>query len=373
MLIGVDVSRANKTHRTGVEWYAYHVASELARMPEAAHHEWLAYTPSALLPDLRTAIPSWTERRLTWPPKYLWTQARLSYEMYTLPPELLFVPAHVLPRIVPKRTFVTVHDVGFHRFPQLYKPIQVAYHEISTRDIAHSDAHVLTVSEFSKQEIMEAYGIAADRITVTPLGIDPIHAPQSLVNQQRVREKFGLGDDPFVMFVGRLEEKKNVRRLVEAFLTLAEERSDVLCVLGGLPGRNWSSIQGMVDRHPQGTRVRVTGYLSEEDKCALLSAASCYVQPSFYEGFGLPILEAMACGTVVVSSSAGALPEVGGDAVFSYVDPRSVDELTLSMKRSLDLALTERDAWIQRGRERSACYTWQETARQTLAAFERYV
>ena len=373
MLIGVDASRANKQQRTGVEWYSYHILRELAALPQAAEHRWRAYTPTPLLEDMRAAIPLWEERRLAWPPKYLWTQLRLSYELYRHEPGLLFVPAHVLPRIRPRKTCVTVHDIGFHRMPELYKPIQVAYHEIATRDIVRSNAKILTVSEFSKQEIMDAYHVSAERIHVTPLGVEEEYQPQSLAEQARVRERHALGDRPFVLYIGRLEEKKNIHRLVEAFLLMAEQRSEVLCVLAGPRGRGWENIRELLRKHPQGKRVRVAGYVDERDKRALLSAAQCYVQPSLYEGFGLPILEAMACGTLVVSSSAGSLPEVGGSCVAEYVDPRAASSIARGMERAFAYSDAERNRLIQQGRAHAATFTWKKTAEQTMTAFMSYV
>lgn len=372
MRIGVDASRANRLQRTGVEWYAYHVLCELAALPESARHEWITYAPMPLVADLKASLTHWTEHRLSWPPKYLWTQMRLSFEMAQSPPDLLFVPAHALPRILPKKTVVTMHDVGFCRFPEAYPPFQRALQDVYARDIARSNALILTVSEFSKNELHDTYHIPKDRLVVTPLGLDTAYAPCSEEDQVRVRAKYGLGEAPYILSIGRLEEKKNIFRFVEAFLSFAEEHEHVQCALAGTRGFGWSKVETLLRRHPQGYRVRELGYVEERDKPALLSAASCYVQPSLYEGFGLPILEAMACGTPVVSSRAGSLPEVGGDAVTRYVDPASVFSMAEGVREVLALSSVERQGYADRGRLHTATYTWERTARETLAAIERY-
>jgi glycosyltransferase involved in cell wall biosynthesis len=297
----------------------------------------------------------------------------LSFEMSQRPPELLFIPAHTLPRILPKKTVVTVHDVAFRRHPELYPAHQVAWHEITTRDIAQSNAHILTVSAFCKQELQELYRIHEDRITVTPLGVDTSYVPTPMPEQERIRATHGLGSAPFFLYVGRLEKKKNIQRLVKAFLSLAEQESDTLCVLVGDPGFGWNETRALIDRHPQGYRVRVLGYISEGEKRALLSAAQAYVQPSLYEGFGLPVLEAMACGAAVVSSSAGSLREVGAGGGALFVDPYSADSIAAGMAAVQRLSAVDRAHLAARGAAHAAQFTWHETAKKTLAAFERYV
>lgn len=372
MRIGVDASRANHVERTGVEWYAYHVLCELAALPESKHHQWVTYAPTELVTDVKSKLSDWEERCLSWPPKYLWTQARLSFELAQVPPDLLFVPAHALPRILPKKTVVTIHDVGFRRFPELYPSFQVALHDIYTRDIVRSNACILTVSEFSKRELQEMYHVAEERIEVTPLGIDSHYRPHSREDQTAVRELFQLGEHPFALYIGRLEEKKNTERFVEAFFAFAERDADAHCVLAGIKGNGWSRVESLIRRHPQGHRVHILGYVDERDKPALLSAATCYIQPSLYEGFGLPILEAMACGTMVISSTAGSLPEVGGDAVACYVDPYSVTSIAEGLESVFRLPVADQQAYIERGCMHATRYTWKQTAQATLTAIERY-
>lgn len=367
MWIGVEASRANRVQRTGVEWYACHLMRELAALPEAARHQWTAYTETSLRPDLRSWIPNWEERVLPWPPKYLWTQMRLSWEMKTRPPQTLFVPAHVLPRILPSKAVVTVHDVGFRRFPNLYKPIQVAYHDLTTRDIVRSHAKIITVSEFSKREIIELYHASPDQITVTPLGIDvERYRPQTLEAKKRIREKYHL-DQPFMLFVGRLEEKKNIPRLVRAFCEAMEaSKGSELLVLAGLEGHGWKEVQTWLATHPRRHQVRVLGYLLEDDKPALTAAADWYVQASLYEGFGLPVLEAMACETPVLCANAGSLPEIVGSAKALFFDPLRVSNIAETIERAFRLPQAERDEMIRVGAIHAPNFTWKQTAQQTL-------
>ncbi len=366
MRIGVEASRANRIERTGVEWYACRIMDALAALPAAAAHEWVAYTDRPLRADVRASIRGWEERILSWPLPYLWTQVALSREMQLYPPDVLFLPAHALPRITPKKTVVTVHDVGFRRFPDLYKKIQIAYHEIMTREIVRSSARILTVSEFSKRELIELYRASPDQITVTPLAIDHgCYQPQSVERQAQIRAKYRL-ERPFLLFIGRREEKKNVDRLVRAFCAVADRLPDgAELVLVGPEGRGWARTARWLRGQPFRARVRVLGYVPEDEKPALLSAAACYVQPSLYEGFGIPVLEAMACATPVLCSDIPALRETVGSAHAHFFDPRSVEALSAEMERAFRIPANQ--GAIQANRAHAQAHTWARTAEQTLS------
>ncbi len=368
MRIGVEASRANRAERTGVEWYACHIMRALAELPAAASHEWLAYADRPLRADLKASVRSWEERTLFWPLPYLWTQFALSREMQLRPPDVLFLPAHVLPRILPKKTVVTVHDVGYRRLPHLYKKIQIAYHEITTRDIVRSPARILTVSEFSKRELVELYHASPDQIHVTPLAIDQERfQPQSGDRQAEIRKKYGL-ERPFVLFVGRREEKKNVDRLVRAFCAVAGRLPDQAeLVLAGPEGRGWSRTVRWLRRHPFGARVRVVGYVPEAEKPALLSAAAAYVQPSLYEGFGIPVLEAMGCATPVICSDIPALRETVGAATARFFDPLSTDALSFEIERLFGASEVRDGALIRINLAHAQAHTWDRVAEQTLS------
>jgi glycosyltransferase involved in cell wall biosynthesis len=277
MVIGIEASRANRVNKTGVEWYAYHLIQYLKALPEADAHSWLLYSNTPLMMGLERGPKNWHEVRLDWPPKYLWTQVRLSWEMVRQPPEALFVPAHVLPRHAPKRSVVTVHDVGFRRFPEAYKPIQRWYHEYTTKHIVASGARILTVSQFCKQEIMELYGAKEEQILVTPLALD--HARFRVLDRtltEPVLDKFRL-HEPYVAFVGRLERKKNVAFLVEAFVRYKAQRGlgdPLQLVLVGQPGAGYDELLRVIEASGSKEDIRVLGYVAEEEKAAILNRAS---------------------------------------------------------------------------------------------------
>ncbi len=384
MIIGIEASRANRPQKTGVEWYAYQVIQGMKALPEAHDHSWLLYGNASLTNGLEQGPENWHEVRLRWPPKYLWTQLRLSYEMWRRPPELLFVPAHVLPRVIPKRTVVTIHDVGFHRWPDLYPGFNRVpgittsaprrFFEWSTRDIIKRASRILTVSVFSKQEIVEAYGADPERIFVTPLGLDHTRyrraSPEScepVLNRLRIIT-------PFFLSVGRKEKKKNLETMVQAFERFKYARGmgdPFQLVLVGPSGIGAQELERRILASPARDFIQQIGYVSEEEKVALLSTASALIHASWYEGFGLPLLEAMACGCPVICSRVAALPEVVGEEQAWWFDPADPDALAHQMTRCLSDTQdreTRRAAglnWVQR-------YRWEETARHTLDFLTRW-
>jgi len=368
MIIGIEASRANRLQKTGVEWYSYRIIQELKKIPENDRYSWLLYSNLPLAMGLERGPANWHERRLNWPPKYLWTQIRLSWEMMQRKPDVLFVPAHVLPRIVPSKTVVTVHDIGFHRLPKLYKPRQVAYHEATTRDIVKRASRMITVSHFSKQELIDAYGTDPSRITVTHLGVDfEKYRPADPAAIEAALTRFRL-TYPYFIFVGRLELKKNILSVIEAFRRYKQARGmgdPMKLVLAGIPGMAFDEIEKAYHASGLGESVVFTGYVSEEEKVALLSGATALVHPSWYEGFGLTPLEAMACGCPVVCSQAASLPEVVGESNALWFDPSDIDALTRRLAEITDEDALRGDLRI-RGKEWVKQYDWAKTARETF-------
>jgi glycosyltransferase involved in cell wall biosynthesis len=378
MKISIEASRANRPVKTGVEWYAWHVIQELKKLSESSRHEWLLYTNDALKGGLESGPENWREKRLPWPPKYLWTQARLTWEMMKHAPDVLFVPAHILPRISPKKSVVTVHDVGFKRFPEVYKKIQVAYHDISTRDIIKRGARIITVSEFCKREIVELYGADPSKIFVTPLGIDHERfKPQEAEREAQVAEKFGI-KEPYILFVGRIDKKKNLLTLVNAFERIGDEFPNLDLILagtfsgpGGLSTTGSEELRRVIRNSKFAIRIKMLGYINEDEKPALLSGASAYVQPSIYEGFGLPPLEAMACGTPAICADSTCMPEVVGEGNALFFDPTDVDALASAITQILS-SNDIRAILVEKGLYRAKQFDWNRTAAETLRILETW-
>lgn len=366
--IGIDASRANRAQRTGVEWYAYHVIQRLKRIVPPTHRVAL-YTEEPLRDGLEDLPPHWESRVLGWPPRRLWTQARLSWEMLTRPPDLFFVPAHVVPWVTPKRTLTTLHDVAFMAVPDAYRPAGRAYLKLMYARAVRK-ARILTVSEFSKGEIVRYFGADPDRVTAIPLGFDPTAFGPSFDDELRAR-LHALGvRRPYFLFVGRLEAKKNLRGLLESFRAFRAKRpqDDARLVLVGKKGYGYEREMRALGEDAS-LSVLQKGYVASEDMRFLYGGATAFVFPSRYEGFGIPLLEAFACGTPVIASDVTSIPEVAGEAAL-YVNPDDVDGIAEAMAKVADDAALRADL-VAKGFGRVHRFTWEATAQRTWEVMER--
>jgi glycosyltransferase involved in cell wall biosynthesis len=376
MLIGIDASRAQKPNKTGVEWYSYHLIQELKKITAGGPHQWVLYSREALTGSLAELPENWYEVRAKWPPKWLWTQVRMSWEMWRRPVDVLFVPAHVLPPMRPEKSVVTIHDVGFRRFPNLYTKADRSYHQNTTRRITNGDARVITVSEFSGRELAELYSINTRRIAVTPLGVD--HTLYRPITDRAVVEdvlhKYRLPPS-FFLAIGRLEAKKNTVNLIRAFEIFKHRRGvgdPTHLVLAGIPGSGYEDVKKAIAASPQKQYIKEIGYIEEEEKPALLSAARALVNISWYEGFGIPAVEAMACGCPVIASNNASLPEVIGEGNGLFVHPKDVDATARAMDRLIaDREL--RESLVQKGPQVAEKYTWRRTAEATIPVLTDWI
>ena len=392
MLIGIDASRAFVARRTGTETYALNLIRALVGL--GSGHRFRLYVnqvtslPTPPLPGEGRGdeIPPFLAgkgaggsgefagkgnveiRAIPFP--RLWTHVRLSAEMFVRPPDVLFVPAHVLPLIHPRRCVVTVHDLGYLRYPEAHRPADRLYLDWSTRWNARQAAAVLADSQATKDDLVRAYGIDPGKIRIVYLGRDEALGPVRDVHElARVRERYGIAGR-YLVYVGTLQPRKNLARVIQAFGRLAGDPSlaDVQLVLAGKRGWLYDDLFAQVARLGLADRVLFPGYVADADLPTLLSGALAFVFPSLYEGFGIPVLEAGACEVPVITSNTSSLPEVAGDAAL-LVDPHDVDAIAEAMYRLVtDPAL--RAELIRRGRENVKRFSWEKCARETLAVLE---
>jgi len=304
MIVGVDASRATRPQRTGTERYSIELVRRLpSSMPK---HTLRFYTDRPPTREVQRAQGSTEWRVMPFP--RLWTHVRLSTEMVRHPPDVLFVPAHVIPLAHPRHCVVTVHDLGYLLFPEAHTRLGRWYLDISTRWNARVATRVLALSEATRHDLERYYGVDPAKVSVVYPGCDvdrfrPGIAPQTV---DPILERYGISGR-YVLYLGTLQPRKNLVRLVEAFAQIDEP--DVTMVLAGR--RGWLSepiFRRVRELHLEG-RVRFPGYVEEQHVPPLLAGAEVFAFPSLYEGFGLPVLEAMACGTPVVCSKAAGWAE----------------------------------------------------------------
>jgi glycosyltransferase involved in cell wall biosynthesis len=370
MLIGIDASRTTAARRTGTETYSLHLIRELVTL--GAEHRFRLYFNQP--PTAGLIAGSFEPRVIPFP--RLWTHLRLSREMLNQPPDLLFVPSHVLPLIHPQRSVATVHDLGYHYYPEAHTLFQNMYLRWSTRYNARAATCVLADSAATRRDLLHYYRVPESKITVVYPGCDesltPVTDPALLA---AVRARYGI-PGPYLLYVGTLHPRKNLGALINAFASgfyspaphLRSLFSDLYLVLAGQKGWLYDDVFAQVQRLNLGERVLFTGYVPDTDLPALLSGALAFVYPSLYEGFGLPVLEAMACGTPVICSNVSSLPEMAGDAAL-LVDPRDVDDMADAIAQLMADEGLRREL-VDRGFRQISKFSWQRSADQVLHILE---
>ena len=374
MRVAIDARPATAPEKTGVGYYTAHLIRRMPVLdPDTDYVAWYLnaggflrgrrFFRDAPAPNLRergTPIPARLFNRTT---------ARLG-----LPRIEWFVRFDVLfgPNFVPaptraERVVVTVHDLGFRFHPDT-APQTVPWWLQGLERTLRVAARVIVPSEATRRDVIEVYGVGADRIATIPLGVDTLtFRPASDDEVRTVRRRFGI-EGPYLVFLG-LDRRKNLPALAEAVRRMPARDRPTLVLVGGRPwdpdGRD--RVREALDGVPPGSlgRVVLTGYVPDATKAALLGGADALVYPSLYEGFGLPVLEAMACGTPVIASDVAALPELvdGAGTLVDPADPDGLAERIVTLLADDELRRRLRAAGI----ERASGYAWDETARRTAA------
>ncbi len=422
MIIAIDASRANRSHKSGTEWYSYYLIRWFARIDK--HNQYLLYSDTPLrdgLADLTTEqdfqynyknepyfdkdgyqiikspYNNVRAKILNWPFKYLWTQGRLSIEMIFNKPDVLFVPAHTLPFIHPEKSIATIHDIGFAHNAKIYdcckeigpdsrvyKKIlnafiklftlgkcgvsSVEYLDWSTRFGLNKTSKVITISNFSYHDIINVYGEKyKNKIKVIYNGFNA-GMYKKVHNKKKVEEvlsKFNIDED-YIFYIGRLEKKKNIEILIKAFAKFRDKNKNIKhkLVLSGDAGFGYSDINYLISERDIEDEVIMTGWVDEADVPCLYNGASVFIFPSNYEGFGIPLLESMACGVPVAAARSTSIPEIAGKAALFFDSSdqgaiiNALEKIILNEKVRKDL--------IKKGFTRSNQFSWEKCARETL-------
>jgi glycosyltransferase involved in cell wall biosynthesis len=336
--VAVDVNPATRAVITGTEVYTREVSSRLAAAAPELRWRFFASRPGAGLGLDAMVLPF----------RRLWSQARLPIALAVERPDLLFVPAHAIPFAWPGKALTVVHDLAFERHPQAYSAAERAYLSLTTRWAALRCPLLIAVSESTKADLVSAYGVRPERVRIVPLGASlPTTAPAPA---SRLAE-LGLNGN-FVLQVGRIETRKN-----QAAALAAIERLDGVTLAVAGPERD----AALAAKLRASARCRVLGRVDQPTLELLYKRARAVVVPSLYEGFGLPVLEAMARGKVVVAAKASSLPEVGGDAALYFHDAADPEQLASVLEAALgDEKL--RTSLARAARARARKFTWERTA-----------
>lgn len=375
MIIGIDGNEANISNKVGIGQYAFELLNQFSKfqIQDSRFQIYLKENPNDEMP----------EKTMNWQyevfgPKKLWTQLALPFKLYTQSqkPDIFFTPSHYAPRFSPIPTAISIMDMSFELFPEMFNKDDLYQLQNWTRYSAKNAALIFTISEASKNDIMKIYGISGEKIIVTPLGIREVSSSKyQVVSMEKLQEKYQIGSK-YILFVGTLQPRKNIERLIEAFSKLEVRRKtddlrDLQLVIIGKKGWQYEPILAAPQKFGVEDTVKFLDFVTDDDLPAFYSNATCFVLPSLYEGFGLPVLEAMKYGCPVLTSNVSSLPEAGGDAAV-YFDPENVDDITKQIERVLsDSAL--RKEMAAKGHEQVKKFSWERSAKQTLEALEGVV
>ncbi|OIO51289.1 MAG: hypothetical protein AUJ11_01945 [Parcubacteria group bacterium CG1_02_44_65] len=353
MEIGINAAAALKQPRTGVEEYVYQLLRGLTMLKESKKHRFILFSPSRAefgfgLPD------NFKTRELNWPLPF-WTQARLAGGMIFKKPEVLFIPVHVLPLVHPKNSVVTIHGLEYEYFPEMYPKKRLTYLRWGAKYAVRNASKIIAVSENTKNDLIKLYGANPGKVAVVHHGVK---IPDADVRQ----EGNNLGE--YFLYLGRLEEKKNMAGLIGGFEMLKKRyQLPHKLVLAGPAGFGYKKIKSKINRLKFKDDIIELGYIGEREKWRLLGLAEGFVFPSFYEGFGLPILEAQASGCPVITSDVSSMPEVAGQGAI-LIRPE-IEQICRAMYKIIDDADFKKRL-IEQGYQNVKKFSWQKCARRTL-------
>lgn len=363
-MIGIDASRAVGRVRTGTENYSVRLIRALVRQPP--DFCWRLYF-NGNAATLGIDESSHVEMRDI-PSRRLWTHLRLSRELLSNRVSGLFVPAHVVPLYHPP-TVVTIHDLGYLHWPEAHPARQRRLLDLTTRWSAKSARHIIVPSQQTAEDLQRFYKTPQRKISVVHHGIDPMMSPTPDAADQSLREKYGFVRS-YVLAVGTIQPRKNLGVLAKAMSTVTRHH-DIDLVIAGRKGWMHESVEAELQQVGLGDRLKVLDYIPAEDLPALYRNASIFVQPSKFEGFGMPVLEAMSCGTPVIAARGSSLDEIGGDATIRF---DHADAIGLACEISSLIDNPNRGAdLVDLGREHSLRFNWEQSARETRIILEDYL
>ena len=369
MHIGID-AHAVGTGLAGNETYVTNLVEALAEV-DAENLYTLYVTKPAAVERFAGRWPNFGVRRTLPHSPVVRIPVTLSAELRRRPVDVLHVQ-FTAPPFAPCPVVATIHDLAFEHLPDTFKRRSWMQLRLTVRRTARRAAQIITVSEYSKRDIVETYGVAPDRVTVTHEAAAEHFRPVTDERElRRVRQLYGIEGD-YILAVGSVQPRKNLARLVSAYSDLRRRRAQAklprLVIVGKLAWLYEETLRAVEERGVRDA-VTFTGYVPEGDLPALYSGALCFAYPSFFEGFGLPPIEAMRCGAPVLVGDRTSLPEVVGDAGLLF-DPFDTAAISDALARVVDDAGL-RQHLRERGLARAAQFDWRETARRTLEVYQR--
>lgn len=372
MKIWIDGYEANVSQRLGSSQVAFELLRNLEKIDQK--NEYTILLPSLPLGDLPKEREGWNYKILK--PKKLWTRIALPLALYSakVKPDLIFSPTHYIPRFSPVKRVVTIFDLSFLHFPEMFNKKDLWQLQNWTKFSAENAEHIITISQFSKKDIIEQYKMNKEKITVALPGFNE-QVFKKITDKAKIGKtlkKYGL-DINFIIYIGTVQPRKNLVRLIEAFNSVLKDVKDLkLVIVGkaeseGRGGWMYEDILQTPKKLGIEEMVKFLGFVPTEDLPYLLSGSKAFIQPSLWEGFGIPAVEAMATGTPVIVSNVSSQPEVVGLAGL-LVDPYSLDQIEQAIRTIVvDKKLAQ--SLSKKGLKQAQKFSWKLMAKEVLKSF----
>jgi len=402
MIIGIDGNEANVDKRVGIGEYSFELLRQFSKY-QISNIKYQIYLKDKPREDFPKENETWRYRIVK--PHKLWTQIALPFDLYfhRPRPDIFFTPSHYAPRFAPMPAAISIMDISYIHFPELFKKSDLYQLVNWTKYSVKKASVVFTISQASKNDIIEVYKVPENKVVVTYPGIKEISNfkfqisnKSKMQNLKLLKEKYGI-EKEYILFVGTLQPRKNIVRFIEAFSRLvrgpvgsfppasapqiASEMRAVgnlstsatphmlSLVVVGKKGWMYKDILNAPQKFGVKTKVKFLHSVPDDDLPNFYKNAICFALPSLYEGFGLPVLEAMKYGCPVLTSNISSLPEAGGNAVL-YCDPEDVDDITKNLEL-ITKNLKLREELVRKGYEQVKKFSWEKTARETLQVLEQ--
>jgi len=368
MLIGIDGSRAFVKEKTGIEEYSYQVIKNLRG--KLKKHQVIVFLRKNQSIDF--SLPqNWKVKILSIP--RFWTQLGLSWEVFFQKIEILFISAHTVPFFHPEKTVVVVHGLEFETFPEGYSAWEKFYMHLSVKKSCHWAEKIVAVSQNTKKDLERIYKIPPKKIRVIYEGIrEEIFSFKEKLEEEK-KEHFPKKEkkEKYLFFVGRLEKRKNVFVILDTFEILKEEyKIPHKLFLAGGPGFGYEEIMRKIQNSKFKKDIHILGFINNEKKWSLMANCEIFFWPSFYEGFGLPILEAQALGTPILTSNLSSLPEISGQGA-CFTDPNE----PVAMAKIIQLILQDeemRKDLLRKGYENIERFSWEKCSQEIAEILSGY-
>jgi len=367
MIIGIDGNEANIKNRVGVGQYAFNLIKSLYSIDKT--NKYIVYLKEKPLKDMPPQRVNWQYK--VFGPQKLWTKIALPIKLYTQKERLdvFFSPSHYSPQFCPCPTVPTIHDLGYLKFQDQFTKKDL-YQLINwTKESIKKAAHIVTVSNFSKTEIEKIYKINPKKITIAYNGVEDLPKIDTKL-QQKILSSYNLQTNSYYLYLGTLKPNKNIPFLIKSFTRYLQLTPQTKLVIAGKKGWLFDEIFNTVKQEGIEDKVVFTDFIDESQKWTLYKHAKALILPSTYEGFGIPVIEAMKSNTPVISSNIAPLKEVIEDNGF-YFDPNNQQELVDQIVKLNNLGPLDIKKITDKAKIRADFFTWENTAKSVLVVFKK--